>query len=54
MAEKVKKTKTVEPKKHYVDPTQTWWGKTVVWIIVFGMVGLIILSFVAAIIWGNA
>ncbi len=54
MAQKVKTPKQVEPKKHYVDPTQTWWGKAVVWIIVFGMVGLVILSFVLALVAGNA
>jgi hypothetical protein len=54
MAQKVKTPKNVEPKKHYVDPTQTWWGKTVVWIIVFGMIGLVVLSFVLALVAGNA
>jgi len=40
--------------KHYKTPTETWWGKLIVWIILFGMVGLIILSLVVAIISGNS
>ncbi|MGE4320019.1 MAG: hypothetical protein AB7E61_01060 [Acholeplasmataceae bacterium] len=40
--------------KHYQNPTETWWGKIVVWILLFGMVGLIILSFVLAVISGTA
>ncbi len=42
------------PHRHFQDPTETWWGKIVVWILLFGMVGLIILSFVLAIIAGTA
>ncbi|MFH0766505.1 MAG: hypothetical protein ABH890_02425 [Bacillota bacterium] len=41
-------------KKHFQTPTETWWGKLIVWIIMFGMVGLIILSFVLAILKGTA
>ena len=44
----------VEGKKHYTNPTDTWWGKAIVWIIIFGMVGLIVLSFVLSIVLGNA
>ena len=40
--------------KHYTPPTETWWGKIIVWVLLFGMVGLIILSFVLAIISGTA
>lgn len=40
--------------KHYQNPTETWWGKIVVWILLFGMVGLIILSFVLAVMSGTA
>ena len=54
MAEKAKKNTKELEKKHYVDPTQTWWGKAVVWIIVFGMIGLVVLSFVLALVAGNA
>ena len=41
-------------KKHFINPTETWWGKALVWIIIFGMVGLIILTFVLSIVLGNA
>ena len=41
-------------KKHFQTPTETWWGKLIVWIIMFGMVGLIILSFILAILKGTA
>lgn len=40
--------------KHYHNPTETWWGQLIVWILLFGMVGLIILSFVLAVIEGTA
>ncbi len=47
--------KKFEPiKKPYKNPTETWWGKLIVWIIIFGMVGLVILSFVLALLTGNA
>lgn len=61
VAEKPKTKKTVETttdknaiKKHFQTPTETWWGKLIVWIIMFGMVGLIILSFILAILKGTA
>jgi len=58
LAKKVTPTKQEQasnhPMKHFQDPTQTWWGKIIVWILLFGMVGLIILSFVLAIIKGTA
>ncbi|MBU1142146.1 MAG: hypothetical protein KKH92_00715 [Firmicutes bacterium] len=54
MAKNETKPVKVEKKKHYINPTETWWGKAVVWIIVFGMVGLIILSFILALIGGQA
>ncbi|MBN2300561.1 MAG: hypothetical protein JXC31_05185 [Acholeplasmataceae bacterium] len=41
-------------KKHFQTPTETWWGKLIVWIIMFGMVGLIILSFILAVLEGTA
>jgi hypothetical protein len=44
----------VEKKKHFTTPTDTWWGKLIVWVIVFGMVGLILLAFIFAIVSGNA
>ncbi|MBE0700815.1 MAG: hypothetical protein IH571_03925 [Acholeplasmataceae bacterium] len=52
--EKPKTNVTNVEKKHYKNPTEAWWGKLVVWILVFGMVGAVILSFVLAIIQGNA
>ncbi|MCR3905655.1 MAG: hypothetical protein NUK62_01310 [Tenericutes bacterium] len=51
---KTESKETAPKKKHYQNPTETWWGKAIVWIIVFGMVGLVILSFVLALIHGNA
>lgn len=39
---------------HYHNPTETWWGKLVVWVLLMGMVGLIILGLVLAIISGTA
>jgi hypothetical protein len=54
MANKEKTPVKVETKKHYVNPTETWWGKAVVWVIIFGMVGLIILTFILSIVLGNA
>ena len=46
--------KKVESKKnHYHNPTEKWWGKLVVWIILFGMVGGIIFGFILAIINGQ-
>ena len=39
---------------HYHNPTETWWGKLVVWLLLMGMVGLIILGLVLAIISGSA
>jgi hypothetical protein len=50
----VKNNKEVVSKKHFVNPTDTWWGKAVVWFIIFGMVGLVILGFILAVAEGNA
>jgi len=52
-----KKTETIDKdvtKKHFQTPTETWWGKLIVWVIMFGMVGLILLSFILAILKGTA
>lgn len=55
MAKKKKTTKKQEVvEKGYTNPTNSWWGKAIVWIIIFGMVGLIILTLVIAILTGNA
>ncbi len=45
---------STQEKKHFKTPTDTWWGKAIVWVIMFGLVGLIILSFVLAVLSGNA
>ncbi len=48
-------TETAKPKKnHYHNPTESWWGKAVVWLLLLGMVGAIIIGFVLAVIDGNA
>ena len=41
-------------KNHYHNPTEKWWGKVVVWLLLVGMVGAIIIGFIVAIISGNA
>ncbi|MFP4187104.1 MAG: hypothetical protein ACLFSU_02910 [Acholeplasmataceae bacterium] len=41
-------------KKPFKTPTETWWGKALVWIIFFGMVGLVVLTFILALIEGDA
>ena len=44
-----------KPKKnHYQNPTEAWWGKAVVWLLLLGMVGAIIIGFIVAITSGNA
>jgi len=54
MAKNAVTTKKVQEKKHFTTPTDTWWGKALVWIIFFGMVGLVIVSFIFTIIYSNA
>ncbi len=54
MAKKVVTPAKVDKKKHFTTPTDTWWGKALVWIIFFGMVGLVIMSFIFTIIYSNA
>lgn len=51
-AKKTNKVKVQE--KGYTDPTKSWWGKAIVWIIIFGMVGLILFTVIWAIIQGGA
>ncbi len=41
-------------KNHYHNPTEAWWGKLVVWLLLLGMVGAIIIGFIVAITSGNA
>lgn len=52
----VKETKepTNSKKNHYHNPTEAWWGKLVVWLLLLGMVGAIIIGFIVAITSGNA
>jgi hypothetical protein len=46
---------TVKSKKnHYHNPTEAWWGKAVVWLLLLGMVGAIIIGFIVAVLGGNA
>jgi hypothetical protein len=49
----VRKTQVNET-KHYKMPTETWWGKLLIWLLFFGMVGGVILSFIVALINGQA
>jgi hypothetical protein len=53
LSNNIKKTNKVPEKKHYKNPTDTWWGKTIVWVIFFGMVGLLVLTLVLAIVMGQ-
>jgi hypothetical protein len=43
-----------EEKKHYKMPFETWWGKLLIWMLFVGMVGGVLLSFIVAIISGQA
>jgi cytochrome b561 len=54
MAKTEEKQTTTPKKNHYKNPTETWWGKAVVWVLFFGMVGLILVGFILSIINGNA
>lgn len=38
--------KNVPAKKPYKNPLETWWGKTIIWLIIVAMVGGVILSFI--------
>ena len=40
--------------KKFVHPAETWWGKAVVWVLVFGMVGFVVVAFILAIINSQA
>jgi hypothetical protein len=54
MAKKVGTPAKVDKKKHFTTPTDTWWGKTLVWLLFIGMVGSVVVAFIFAIIQGNA
>jgi hypothetical protein len=43
-----------EEKQHYKMPFETWWGKILIWTLFVGMVGGVLLSFIVAIISGQA
>ena len=32
------------PKKEYKNPAETKWGKALIWIIIFGMAGILLIS----------
>jgi|GEM_PF-1643565 len=52
MAKKFKQNTNDKPtkkKQTYNNPVETLWGKIIVWILLFGMVGLIIISSIWAI-----
>jgi hypothetical protein len=51
---KNQKKSATDDKKPFVHPAETWWGKAVVWFIIFGMVGLVLLSFILALINSQA
>jgi hypothetical protein len=46
---KVKNTK-VDETKPYVSPTETWWGKAIIWILVIGMVFGIVIGLIDALV----
>jgi len=54
MAKKVVKVKKENEKKHFVTPTDTWWGKALVWALFIGMVGFVIIGLIVAIVNSNA
>jgi len=54
MAKNAVTTKKVQEKKHFTTPTDTWWGKTLVWLLFIGMVGSVVVAFIFSIISGNA
>lgn len=58
---KPKAKKTNQPAKtdktrsaSYKNPSETIWGKIILWLIIFGMAGLIIVSLILAIISSTA
>lgn len=52
MANNLKDTQQKE--SHYKMPYETLWGKIVLWLLLFGMVGGVIISFIVAIVSGQA
>ena len=53
MANKVQKSSKTPAKKHYKTPTDTWWGKLLVWLLFFGMIGFVLVGFIVLIIKGG-
>lgn len=49
-----KTTKPTNTGEHYKMPHETLWGKIVLWLILIGMVGGILVSFIVALIGGQA
>ncbi|MGB1097562.1 MAG: hypothetical protein ACPG2Y_03110 [Acholeplasmataceae bacterium] len=43
-----------EEKKQYKMPFETWWGKILIWTLFVGMVGSVLISFIVALISGQA
>ena len=54
MAKKVTNQNKKPEKKHFVTPTETWWGKAIVWALFIGMVGFVVIGLIAVLIDGNA
>ncbi|MGA0352009.1 MAG: hypothetical protein ACO3MF_04630 [Acholeplasmataceae bacterium] len=57
MAKKVVKKESFDKPKteeHYKMPYETLWGKIVLWLLLVGMVGGVIISFIVALISGQA
>lgn len=44
------KTNKEEISSSYVSPTDKWWGKAFIWLIIVGMVGLVFVSLILVII----
>ena len=46
--------KQPKTEKHYKMPYETWWGKILIWLLFVGMVGGVLISFIVALISGQA
>lgn len=53
MAKRKVKESPTPAKKHYQNPSESWWGKAIVWILLIGMVGAIIVGFIFAVVGGQ-
>ncbi|MCK9235331.1 MAG: hypothetical protein WC225_05700 [Acholeplasmataceae bacterium] len=54
MAKKQGQKAQPQERKHFKNPTDSWWGKVIIWILIFGMVGAVIVGFILSIVNGNA